>query len=234
MGVTKQAVDAARRRAGMPRRPRVCTSRCWLPERIAKFSEAWVDPDLTVYQISKRFGLQPASASNRAALLNLPRRAGRWSPQEDARLRQLWADRTLVIEEIAKILGRTRASVANHVLALRLPKRKHHLDYIRWTAEREERLRQLWFSDLSCQQIALQLGCTKAALITHRTKTNLPPRPSGRHQNRISVAAWDLMTEEERNALPQWRKPVTSRHQVKRRPARRRKSKLFGPGKIAA
>jgi hypothetical protein len=68
---------------------------------------------------------------------------------------------------------------------------------------------------ISPQQIALQLGCTKSAIINRRAVLGLSPRVPG--GNRISLAAWNAMSEAERRRLPAFRSPVHRTLKIKRR-----------------
>jgi hypothetical protein len=184
IGTTSNGVTNALRRHGMEHRPEV-----WPPERNERFKQLWADASLTTTQIAELIGLEHHSAvSHRAAELRLPSRNAPykvWSEAENAQLRLLWAKMPSP-KKIAKRLGCNVVSVHNQVEKLGLPRRE--TTWTAWTPEREAEFKRLWVLEpqISPQQIALQLGCTKSAVINRRAVLGLSPRVPG--GNRISLA----------------------------------------------
>lgn len=216
IGVTGNAVTNALRRHGMRYRPEV-----WSPERIERFKQLWADESLTTYQIAEAIGLDHhASVSNRAASLGLPARCEHkpWTEADNAQLKQLWAQ-GYRSKQIAQTIGRTPMSVSMQATKLNLPRRMQ--TRTEWTPERDERFKQLWMAEpqLSPEQIALQLGCTKQAVLCRRPLLGLSPRQSQRNE-RVSLAAWDAMSEAQRRALPAFRLPVHRAFKIKRKSKR--------------
>jgi hypothetical protein len=214
IGTTSNGVTNALRRHGMEHRPEV-----WPPERNERFKQLWADASLTTTQIAELIGLEHCSAvSHRAAELGLPSRNAphkHWTAAENAQLRLLWAKMPWP-KKIAKRLGCNVASVRRQVGILRLPQRE--TTWTPWTPARDAEFRLLWVLEpqISPQQIALQLGCTKSAVINRRPKLGLLRRAPGAG-NRVSLAAWNAMSEAERRRLPAFRSPVHRTLKIKRR-----------------
>lgn len=205
----------------------------WPSERIEAFKRAWSNRQRNTAEIAAAFGFRnPASATKRAQALGLERNFHKeWTVADDHELTRLWPLRCRAktgrpgfgIKEIAKLLGTTRMGVHGAAKRLGLPRR--FSTWSEWTPERDAELRRLWIEDeLSPHQIALRLGCTYRAIINRRLMIDLPPKHGGHLRNRISMAAWNLMSEEDRRALPEFRLPVKRSSTMKRKRSR----KLWG------
>jgi hypothetical protein len=213
IGTTENGVTNALRRHGMQHRPEL-----WPPERIEHFKQLWADASLTTTQIAELIGLEHCSAvSHRAAELGLPSRNApikHWTEAENAQLRSLWAKMPSP-KKIARCLHCNVRSVQRQARILGLPARL--TTWTQWTPERDAEFKRLWVLEpqISPEQIALQLGCTKSAVINRRAVLGLTPRVPG--GNRISLAAWNAMSEAERRRLPAFRSPVHRTLKAKRR-----------------
>ena len=117
------------------------------------------------------------SVGKKARALQLPART-HWTEAEVARLKRLW-EKTRSPSLIAERLGCSVSSVNGQIKRLDLPT----IEHTKWTPARDKLLKHWCIADtqLSSQQLALQLGCTPSAANAQRRRLDLPrPKPGRR------------------------------------------------------
>lgn len=191
-------------------------ARTWTSDRISDFTALWLDGTPTA-EMARKFNLaHEANVSGLAIQFRLPPRLEQyeWTPDLENELRRLWTKRRyrkasrkpFHLREIARHFDTTPSIIVKAARRLGLPLRQ--LTHVKWTAAQDRKLRRLWPDyDISVDQIALQLGHTKPGILNRRQKLGLAPRRP-RDNCRISLHAWEGMSKEERQRIPEWRMPI--------------------------
>ena len=149
-----------------------------------------------------------------------------WTADRKSEFTALWLAGVPTAEIARRFNLAYAANVSTLAATFKLPRRTRggrHRNHVRWTADHHQQLRKLWLdNELSVQQIALRLGHTKSAISNRRWLLRLPPRYQGYlGAERISLAAWNRMSKEERQRIPEWRSPPSSYHVKTRRTPKR-------------